>query len=55
MVSIFVWTEYSQLKKINDVALQFLDDNKKDVLGKPYGNVVCSKGRIEHDRGCGLW
>ena len=53
-ISMFVLNEYSQLEKINDAALEFVDCNREETLGKHYCNVVYCMGDIEDDRGCGL-
>ncbi len=53
-IGMFVLNEDSLIEKINDSALELLDNNREDVLGKRFGDGVCCKSSTEDRRGCGF-
>ena len=51
-IGMLLLNEYSLLEKINDAALEFLDQNREDALGKPIGDVIHCQGSTEDIKGC---
>lgn len=53
-IGMFLLNEYSIIEKINDTALEFLNQNREDALGKRFGNEVHCQGSTEEVEGCGF-
>ena len=53
-IGMFLLNEYSLLKKINNSALEYLDQNREDTLGKRFGNGIHCQGSTEDIQGCGF-
>ncbi|MHB8072229.1 hybrid sensor histidine kinase/response regulator [Desulfosporosinus fructosivorans] len=53
-IGMFLLNEYSLVKKINNAALEFLNQNRKDALNKRFGNEIHCQGSTEDIQGCGF-
>ncbi|TGE39074.1 response regulator [Desulfosporosinus fructosivorans] len=53
-IGMFLLNEYSLVKKINNAALEFLNQNRKDALNQRFGNEIHCQGSTEDIQGCGF-
>jgi len=53
-IGMFLLNEYSLIEKINNAALEFLDQNRENALGKRIGNGIHCQGSSEDTQGCGF-
>ena len=51
-IGIFILNEDLLIEKINNTALEFLDQTREDALGKRFGNEIHCQGSTEDSQGC---